>query len=384
MTNRDHHTEALRQHVQDGGNATSYAKLHGLCDRTVRRWLAALQATGYDPENGRYHRNPADQSVSGYSTLVRFPDGDPFGRVLEWVKTNRTIADQLASINRVIESLCEEIRPIDSVQYSGESHNPDLITVIPIGDPHIGLLTWKAEVGEDWDLKIAERVFRTVFARLLAKLPDTDECVLVNTGDFFHADNIAGETSRSKHKLDLDGRHGKWIDAGGVIIVMMLDACLRKYKRVTFVNVTGNHDDIMGRFLGTLSDFTFRNEKRLTVLKGDSPRQYQQRGIVGMGFAHCHLCKPSQLPQAFACDVPEIWGATKLRMYFTGHVHHDSQTVYKDNNGVIVVSAGIIPPRDAYAYGAGYSAHRTMCGWVLDTKRGEIDRMAPVMVRSTD
>lgn len=376
--------EQIRQCIESGWTAVKIAKEFGINERTVRRRLAALKLTGFDPENKRYHRNPSEQSVSGYSTLVRMPADDPFGRVLEWVKTNVKLSEQIDSVNRVVDSICEDVKPIDYVKYKGSAKNKDLLTVIPIGDPHIGLMTWKAEVGHDWDLKIAERVFRTVFARLLGKLPDTEECILINTGDFFHSDNIAGETSRSKHKLDLDGRHGKWIDVGAAILLMMIDACLKKYKKVTFVNVAGNHDDILGRFLGTLAESTFRKEKRLTVMKGDCPRQYQQRGVVGIGFAHSHLCKPSQLPQAFACDAPDVWGSTKLRIFFTGHVHHDSQTVYKDNNGVIVVSAGIIPPRDSYAYGAGYAAHRTMCGWVLDARLGEIDRMAPVMVRSTD
>lgn len=257
-------------------------------------------------------------------------------------------------------------------------------TVIPIGDPHVGLMTWKREVGQDWDIEIATRVFHKVFQRLLESCPDTEECILVNTGDFFHADNIQGETSRSKHKLDLDGRHGKWLDAGGAILLMFIDSCLKKYKKVTFVNVPGNHDDILGRFLGTLAESVYRNEKRLTVMKGDAPRQYIQRGKVGMGFAHSHLCKLKQLPQAFAMDVPQIWGATITRVYFTGHVHHDQETIFKDNNGCIVTTAGIIPPADSYAHGHGYCSQRTMQAMVLDSEYGEIVTRPMVTVRGED
>lgn len=83
-------------------------------------------------------------------------------------------------------------------------------------------------------------------------------------------------------------------------------------------------------------------------------------------------------------DAPEIWGASKLRIFFTGHIHHDSETIYKDNNGVIVVSAGIIPPADAYAHGAGYSASRTMQAYMLDKKRGEMVTRSTVTVRADD
>ena len=166
--------------------------------------------------------------------------------------------------------------------------------------------------------------------------------------------------------------------------MMFIDSCLSKYKKVTFVNVPGNHDDILGRFLGTLAECTYRNEKRLTVLKGDSPRQYLQRGKVGMGFAHSHLCKLKQLPQAFAMDEPAIWGSTRLRVFYTGHVHHDQEIVFKDNNGVLVTTAGIIPPADAYAHGAGYDAMRTIQAMIVDTEHGEIVTRPVATVRSED
>ena len=353
--------------------------------QTIKNKAHMLKRSGFDPENHRYHHNPEEQAVKGYSTLVKYGENDPLGRVLEWVKTNVPLQNQLANIERVIDSMAESITPVDAVKYIGHKKpNKDHVTVIPIGDPHVGLMTWSKEVGNDWDLSIANRVFTSVFQRLLTACPDTEECVLVNTGDFFHADNIQGETSRSKHKLDLDGRHGKWLDAGGALLMMFIDSCLKKYKKVTFVNVPGNHDDILGRFLGTLAECVYKNEKRIHVMKGDAPRQYLKREKVGMGFAHSHMCRMKQLPQAFAMDAPEIWGATKLRVFFTGHVHHDQETLFKDNNGCLVTSAGIIPPTDAYAHGAGYSAQRTMQACILDTRHGEIVNRPCVTVRACD
>lgn len=377
--------EQLRELLDKGYSNKMAADEFGVNIRTVERKRAQLKASGFDPENQRSHKNPKEQPVAGYSTLVRFPEDDPLGRVLEWVKTKAKVSDQLEALNRIVESLSKEVTPVEAVKYLGNVRpSKSKFTVIPMGDPHIGLMTWKNEVGQDWDLTIAQRVYKNVFSRLLAECRDTEECVLINTGDYFHTDNIDGVTNRSRHKLDLDGRHGKWLDVGGALLMMFIDACLKKFKKVTFVNVPGNHDDILGRFLGTLSAQAYRNESRLTVLKGDAPRQYLQRGIVGMGFAHSHLCRPKQLPQAFAMDVPQIWGATRLRMFFTGHVHHDSETVYKDNNGVTVVTAGIIPPADAHSHGAGYGANRTMQAYTLDADRGELVSRATVTVRADD
>jgi hypothetical protein len=377
--------QQLKDELAIGTKYRDIAEKYGCSLKTVRNKTYILKRSGFDPENHRYHSNPDDQPVSGYSTLVKYGDNDPLGRVLEWVKTKVEIKDQLSSIDRLCKSMAQDVQPVEAVKYLGSRNtNKNEITVIPIGDPHVGLMTWKKEVGVDWDATIAPRVFKQVFNRLLAKCPDTEEVILVNTGDFFHADNVEGVTSRSRHKLDLDGRHGKWLDVGGSLLMMFIDHCLRKYKKVTFVNVPGNHDDILGRFLGTLAECVYRKEKRLTILKGDSPRQYLKRGVVGMGFAHTHLCKMKQLPQAFAMDEPRIWGETSLRMFFTGHVHHDQEILFKDNNGCLVTSAGIIPPADSYSHGAGYSSMRTIQAAILDTKYGELVSRPCATVRSDD
>lgn len=377
--------EQLRDELLNGLTTSEIAAKYNMSERVVQIRKAKLKRTGFDPENHRHHHNPENQLVKGYTTLTRYPDDDPLGRVLEWVKTNVSLSDQVDAVQRIIDSLAEQVKPVHSVKYGGVSRpSKEHVTVIPIGDPHVGLMTWAKEVGADWDIKIALRVYHKVFTRLLEECRDTEECILINTGDFFHADNIQGETSRSKHKLDLDGRHGKWLDAGGALLCMFIDFCLKKFKKVTFINVPGNHDDILGRFLGTLAELTYRNEKRLTVLKGDSPRQYQQRGVVAIGAAHSHLCKLKQLPQAMAMDVPQIWGATKLRLFLTGHVHHESETIFKDNNGVMVCTAGIVPPADAYAHGAGYGSYRTIQAVTIDTVRGEISNRPMATVRPDD
>ena len=248
--------EELREELRAGKTTREISDQYGMSQRVVQRRIKNLKDSGFDPANDREYNNPENQLVSGYSTLVRHKhkDDSSTGRVMEWVKTNVHISKQVETAGAIVESMIEEIKPLPVIPFKNTVATTDQFTVIPIGDPHIGLMTWSKEVGEDWDIKIADRVYRKVFKRLLSNLPDTEECILVNTGDFFHADNIQGETSRNKHKLDLDGRHGKWLDAGFVVIRMFIDACLRKYKKVEFINVPGNHDDILGRAIPLCQD----------------------------------------------------------------------------------------------------------------------------------
>ncbi len=378
--------EELREELRAGKSTKEISDQYGMSQRVVQRRIKNLKDSGFDPANDRDYNNPENQLVSGYSTLVRHKhkDDSSTGRVMEWVKTNVHISKQVETAGAIVESMIEEIKPLPVIPFKNTVATTDQFTVIPIGDPHIGLMTWSKEVGEDWDIKIADRVYRKVFKRLLSNLPDTEECILVNTGDFFHADNIQGETSRSKHKLDLDGRHGKWLDAGFVVIRMFIDACLRKYKKVEFINVPGNHDDILGRAIGSYVWQLYRDNPRITVQKGDSPFQYVKRGKVLLGFAHGHTCKLSSLPGKMADDQFKLWGKTTYRHWITGHVHHNSWTQFKEHPGCKVETVGIIPPKDAYAHGGAYGAARGIQGIIFDKKIGYSPKRIEETVRAND
>ncbi|MCH2058144.1 MAG: hypothetical protein MK214_16320 [Thalassotalea sp.] len=378
--------EELRDELRAGKTTREISDQYGMSQRVVQRRVKNLKDSGFDPANDRDYNNPENQLVSGYSTLVRHKhkDDSSTGRVMEWVKTNVHISKQVETAGAIVENMIEEIKPLPVIPFKNTVATTDQFTVIPIGDPHIGLMTWSKEVGEDWDIKIADRVYRKVFKRLLSNLPDTEECILVNTGDFFHADNIQGETSRSKHKLDLDGRHGKWLDAGFVVIRMFIDACLRKYKKVEFINVPGNHDDILGRAIGSYVWQLYRDNPRIEVQKGDSPFQYVKRGKVLLGFAHGHTCKLSSLPGKMADDQFKLWGKTTYRHWITGHVHHNSWTQFKEHPGCKVETVGIIPPKDAYAHGGAYGAARGIQGIIFDKKIGYSPKRIEETVRAND
>ena len=378
--------EELREELRAGKKATEIAKAYNMTHSVVLRRIKALKETGYDPANERDYNNPENHPVAGYSTLVRHKSANDSstGKVLEWVKTRVDVRDQIDAATAMLDAMISEIKPLPVIPFRNKVASSDQFTVIPIGDPHIGLMTWSKEVGEDWDIKIADRVYRKVFKRLLSNLPDTEECILVNTGDFFHADNIQGETSRSKHKLDLDGRHGKWLDAGFVVIRMFIDACLRKYKKVEFINVPGNHDDILGRAIGSYVWQLYRDNPRITVQKGDSPFQYVKRGKVLLGFAHGHTCKLSSLPGKMADDQFKLWGKTTYRHWITGHVHHNSWLQFKEHPGCKVETVGIIPPKDAYAHGGAYGAARGIQGIIFDKKIGYSPKRIEETVRAND
>lgn len=378
--------EQLRSELDQGKRIKDIAEKYDVSKSLIHRKINKLKQTGYDPENGRKHSNPEEQLVKGYSTLVRMKDkGDTStGTVLEWVKTNVALRDQIDTAKRMMEALQIDIKPVPLIKFKNKPQTSDRFTCIPLGDPHIGLQTWQKQVGVQWNLEIAERVYKKVFTRLLESLPDTEECVLVNTGDFFHADNIAGMTTRSGHHLDMAGLHGDWIRSGLMLMRMFIDMCLKKYKFVEFINVPGNHDDLLGQFLGASMAMMYENNPRITVQQGDDSFQYVQKGEVLLGFAHGHKCKLSALPGKMADDQYKLWGITTYRHWITGHVHHNHWVQFKEHPGCNLESVGIIPPKDSYSYGGGYGAGRGIQGLIFDKVVGYLPLRVAESVRADD
>lgn len=379
--------EAFEIVMQCNGDIQRAAKMMGVKVRGVQQLMERIIRNalerGYDSATGRDFQLPSGFVASGYSELIKADEDDPLNRIVYWVKSNRKLVDQLEECRSVIEAMADDLPKLKPSQYLGNVKTKNHFTVIPIGDPHIGLRTWSREVGIDWDVKIAQRVYANVFNRLLKRTPDTNEVVVFNSGDFFHADNIRGETERSGHKLDLDGRPSYWLEAGVGIMKMLLSMCLEKYSKVHFVSTPGNHDDMLGQALGISIKHIYEAEPRLTTQIEPNPFQYVERGNILLGFCHGHSCRLAALPGKMADDQNEAWGRTSYRHWFTGHVHHNQWIQFKEHPGCTVESVGILPPRDAYAYGAAYGGSRGTQLCVFDQHKGYMpDRFTETVLPS--
>ncbi|HEY9817957.1 MAG TPA: hypothetical protein V6D20_19440, partial [Candidatus Obscuribacterales bacterium] len=296
-------------------------------------------------------------------------DGKPR---LQWVKTNQDAERQLELMREAIASLSEDlprIPPSESIPRN--QYNSELMAVYPLGDPHIGVLSWAEETGQDWDLKIAEQKFCAVFARLVKTAPHCNEAVIVNLGDYFHTDNMEGTTSRSGHSLDTDGRFAKMIRVGMKIMRQMIASALEHHNTVRVINATGNHDDTSSQFLSVSLGIMYENEPRVIVDDSPTPFHYVEWGNCMFGVHHGHSCKPVALPGVMAADQPEMWGRTKHRYWYTGHIHHDTK---KEFAGVTQESFRTLAAKDAYATWGGYRSGQDSKCIVLHRDHGEVER----------
>lgn len=339
----------------------------GYTRREIRRIKARAAKKGHSPEHDMKHAVPDGYAVKGTSTLYK--EGKP---VLQWVKTNQDAERQMELMKEAIAALSEDLprMPPNKSPHLSEV-NDELMAVYPLGDPHIGVLSWAEETGQDWDLKIAEEKFCNAFHRLVMTAPPCEQATIVNLGDYFHTDNMEGTTTRSGHNLDTDGRFAKMIRVGMKIMRQMIDSALSHHWQVRVINATGNHDDTSSQFLSVALGMMYEDEPRVIVDTAPTPFHYVEWGKCMFGVHHGHSCKPDRLPGVMASDQAEMWGRTKYRYWYTGHIHHDTK---KEFAGVTQESFRTLAAKDAYATWGGYRSGQDSKCIVLHKQFGEVER----------
>lgn len=321
--------------------------------------------SGYNPENGM--TEAFDPLLVHTKSTVHVKDGKV---VQYWARMSPDEEKRQEIIKSAIKSFCEDLPKITPTKYKQRPAG-ELLAAYPLGDPHIGMMAWGKETGQDWDLKIARTAFRSVFDRLVKSAPSSETAVIFNLGDYFHADNLKGMTERSGHVLDMDGRYAKMVKTGMKIMRYMISSALEQHETVKVINSIGNHDDTAAMFMSIALAEVYEKEKRVIIDDSPTPCHYVRHGKVLIGSHHGHTIKPPALPGVMATDKPKDWGETEYRYWYTGHVHHDT---LKEFPGCKVESFRILPPKDAYATWHGYRAMQDSKAIVHHCDYGEVER----------
>lgn len=306
-----------------------------------------------------------DFETRGTSTLYK--DGK---EVLRWVKQSRN--DDRKVAEEIIRNLAESLPRIKSAEPRSKAFRQDAIAVYPMGDPHFGMFAWGEESEADFDLKIAEASLCAAVDRLVDTVPACEEALIINLGDFFHADNSASRT-QSGHILDTDTRWAKVLRVGIKAIRQCIESALSKHKNVSVINAIGNHDEHTAMFLSVALSNIYESEPRVTIIDNPTMKHYYRFGNNLFGVHHGHTIRMKDLPMQMAADRPKDWGETKHRFIFTGHIHHDSK-IEESWSGVVVESFRTLAPKDSYHAGRGYKSARDMKSILFHKEFGEIER----------
>lgn len=334
--------------------------------KTAEEMLSERLEARADPKKHQLAA-PAGYRLRGVSTMVN-KAGEP---VLTWVKTAVDHADPL-ELAKVFKEVCEHVAipRAEAVPVSGGSVD-SLLTVYPMGDPHLGLLSWPAETGQDSTLALGVQILSAAVDRLVSLAPASRAALIINLGDFFHADNYEARTARSGHALDVDSRWPKVLRAGLWTMISLVRRALVKHETVHVINMPGNHDDHSAIMLAVAMQAHFCNEPRVRISESPAIAQYHEFGKVLIGTTHGHTLKADKLPGEMASQQPEAWGRTRFRYWYTGHLHHE---IKKEYPGVIVETFRTLAAQDAWHAAHGYHGGRSMVCDVHHRERGRIMR----------
>ena len=360
--------EATRKH----GSIYAAAKTFGMPMQTVHRSLMLLKKKaakyGWSPEHDMKKPAAPGFRVKGTSTYY-----DQEGKVRgQWVKTTEDRAQAEALVREFVAAMTEDVRGVAPLTSGPNEADADLMTVYPMGDPHFGLYSWARETGDDFDLQAAEALTCGAIDRLVATAPNSHTALLLNLGDFFHADDSSNQTPQSGHSLDVDTRYAKVLQVGVKAMVYCIKRLLTHHQLVRVWMMPGNHDPHSSLALALCLAAYFDAEPRVDVDLSPSLYRYMEFGRVLIGSHHGHGAKMSDLPGIMAADQPEAWGRTRHRYWYCGHIHH--KHVDKEHPGCMVETFRTLAGKDAWHAGKGYRSGRDMQAITHHRTHGEILR----------
>lgn len=248
----------------------------------------------------------------------------------------------------------------------------DLLTTYLISDAHIGMYAWARETGEDYDTQKAVDRLTSWLGQAVSASPPSERAVILSNGDLTHADDQNNETPTSKHKLDVDTRHFRTLDMTITALNSCVELALRKHKNVDLVVLPGNHDKTAYMAVLFAMAERWRDNDRVTVYRDPSEFYVRTFGKTMIAAHHGDKSKAERLVLFLADEYPEMWGQTRHRYLFTGHLHHHKSA---DIGGMTWEQLRAVTAKDAYAHTHAYSARAQLQAITYHRDKGEVGRV---------
>lgn len=278
-------------------------------------------------------------------------------RVKVWLKRLMPRSLQLAT-DAIFERMAKaapKYPKLGNVKTSGEAY----LAVVACFDVHMGKLAWAPETGNDYDLKIAEAVFKNAIEDLIAENQNRQiEKFIFPVGqDYYQVDSRKNETAAGTLQ-DADGRYAKIIETGEMAAIWAIER-LASIAPVHVPWVPGNHDTTTSFHLARTAAAWFRNSDRVTVDAGATTRKYIAYGKNLIGITHGDQEKIDDLPNLMATERSADWSQCPFREWLLGHQHRSRAWVTKtvdSSMGTTIRVLKALTFTDAWHYKRGYIA----------------------------
>lgn len=290
---------------------------------------------------------------------------------LYFVNPKESPVEALEGVVERIKERVQGIKPLKPISPPKEA-DTDLLTVYPIADAHIGMRAISAESGDNYNIDIAAERIRNSIDNLVDASPASHRAIILDVGDLTHADDTNYATPKSKHPLDMSATQYESIDVAIEVLSSSIFAALRKHKEVLVRILRGNHNENSYIAVMFALHERFRENSRVVIEKTPADFFVHDFGKCMFAAHHGDKAKADRLVMHMAHEWADIWGRTKWRYYFTGHLHH---TKVQDIGGVQVEQLRAATSRDKYAATHGYVGSPQLQAITYHKELGERSRV---------
>lgn len=340
------------------GNVTNAVKLlkwdgaiTNYC-RMYRKVQERAAKAGYAP--GHFNDGVAPGYAMGKVTVHRGKDGEIKNT---WERQSPESVDIERQLREFVEQLCEPLKGLAPLTPPPKFANEKLLSVYPIGDEHHGMYAEAEQTGDDYNTEISSQLLTSHVDWLATSAPNSGTALLLDVGDFHHANCSNMETPQSRHRMHTTASYGKIMHSGAMAFVVCTKRLLEKHEKVIVWIMPGNHNPDAAFATALALSFYFHNEPRVEVDIGNSAFKYLRFGVNLIGSHHGDGVKGPNLPLVMAVDRPEDWAASEYRVWHCGHIHHKT---IKEEPGCDVETHRTLAPSNDWDHKKGYRSKREM------------------------
>ena len=358
--------------IYNGSNNKAASAL-GIGRRTVDKIMKRLEANAASRAVAP-HKSVNRETMEGFEAKRVSTAYKEDGTVaLQWVIQEPEKRSMKQKLDAMLEGMKDDLSDFKKPTKAPKKNNADYLAMYMIGDHHYGMLAdSETKVDDDdWDVKIATKILVESTDRLANRVGNAEVGVLLNVGDFFHADSSANTTTKGT-PVDVDTRIGKTFKLAGRLFQVLIDKMLETHKEVVVINVRGNHDSDMACHLSSCLELLYSKEKRVNVLQNYSKFIHYQWHNNLFVFHHGDRMKHEQILQVVIKNLDDQWSQSKNRYCHLGHIHHHTA---REVGSMHFEHWGSLTATDQWHSDSGYGSERSMTAVVYHKDHGEDSRV---------
>ena len=359
--------------IKHGGNMTKAAKELDRSQSGVWQMMSRLEGLAARGAVAP-HRSVDKQVMEGFEAKRVSTAYNNEGEVaLQWIIQEPERRSIKEKVDAMMEGLKDDLTGFRKPVKAPKVVDADLLAIYVVGDHHMGMkATSETKLSDgDYDVDIATQVLTEAVHKLASRVGNCERAVLLNVGDFFHADNSAGTTTKGT-ALDTDLNIHQTFKLAGRLFQTLIARLLQTHKHLTVVNVRGNHDGDMACHLSSALDLLYENDPRIDVLPNYSKFLHMNYGNNLFVFHHGDRIKHEQILQAVITNLDDQWSASKKRYCLLGHIHHHTR---REVGSMHFEHFGSLCSVDQWHDSQGYNAERSMTAIIYHKERGEDSRV---------